>query len=234
MKNEVQNKSVSRQVILGVLVIGMGLLFLLDNLAIWDFQRAIQFWPMVFILVGVIKLFDTNSSDGYLVGGALIVVGVLMTLSRLGYFYFSWSALWPLLLIALGGSVLYKAVTGRRLIGSSIKGVAAADEVIDVTAILGGFERRISTPDFKGGEVTAVMGGCSLDLRGSSIQGEAVINVFAVWGGITLKCPPDWTVVLHGTPIMGGFEEKTVPPPDNSKRLIVRGYAIMGGVEVRN
>jgi predicted membrane protein len=234
MKNEVQNKSVSRQVILGVLVIGMGLLFLLDNLAIWDFQRAIQFWPMVFILVGAIKLFDTNSSDGYLVGGALIVVGVLMTLSRLGYFYFSWSALWPLLLIALGGSVLYKAVTGRRLIGSSIKGVAAADEVIDVTAILGGFERRISTPDFKGGEVTAVMGGCSLDLRGSSIQGEAVINVFAVWGGITLKCPPDWTVVLHGTPIMGGFEEKTVPPPDNSKRLIVRGYAIMGGVEVRN
>jgi predicted membrane protein len=234
MKNEVQNKSVSRQVILGVLVIGMGLLFLLDNLAIWDFQRAIQFWPMVFILVGVIKLFDTNSSDGYLVGGALIVVGVLMTLSRLGYFYFSWSALWPLLLIALGGSVLYKAVTGRRLIGSSMKGVAAADEVIDVTAILGGFERRISTPDFKGGEVTAVMGGCSLDLRGSSIQGEAVINVFAVWGGITLKCPPDWTVVLHGTPIMGGFEEKTVPPPDNSKRLIVRGYAIMGGVEVRN
>ncbi|MDB5756529.1 MAG: hypothetical protein JWP34_3039 [Massilia sp.] len=234
MKNEVQNKSVSRQVILGVLVIGMGLLFLLDNLAIWDFQRAIQFWPMVFILVGVIKLFDTNSSDGYLVGGALIVVGVLMTLSRLGYFYFSWSALWPLLLIALGGSVLYKAVTGRRLIGSSMKGVAAADEVIDVTAILGGFERRISTPDFKGGEVTAVMGGCSLDLRGSSIQGEAVINVFAVWGGITLKCPPDWTVVLHGTPIMGGFEEKTVSPPDNSKRLIVRGYAIMGGVEVRN
>jgi hypothetical protein len=33
---------------------------------------------------------------------------------------------------------------------------------------------------------------------------------------------------------MGGFEEKTVAPPDNSKRLVVRGYAIMGGVEVRN
>lgn len=234
MKNEVQNKRVSRQVILGVLVIGMGLLFLLDNLAIWDFRLAIQFWPMVFILVGVIKLFDTNSADGYFVGGVLILVGVLMTLSRLGYVYFSWRALWPLLLIALGGSVLYKAMTGRRLIGSSLKGVAAADDVVDITAILGGFERRITTPDFKGGEVTAVMGGCALDLRGSSIQGEAVINVFAVWGGITLKCPPDWTVVLHGTPIMGGFEEKTVPPPDNSKRLIVRGYAIMGGVEVRN
>jgi hypothetical protein len=234
MKNDIQSKNVSRQVILGVLVIGMGLLFLLDNLAIWDFHRAIQFWPMAFILVGVIKLFDTSSSDGYFLGAVLILVGVLMMLSRLGYFYFSWQAIWPLLLIALGGSVLYKAVTGRRLIGSALKGGAASDDLVDVTAILGGFERRITSPNFKGGEVTAIMGGCSLDMRGSQIETEAVVNVFVVWGGITIKCPPDWTVVLHGTPIMGGFTEKTAPPPDNSKRLIVRGYAIMGGVEVRN
>jgi hypothetical protein len=80
----------SRQVILGVLVIGMGVLFLLDNLAIWDFHRAIQFWPMAFIVVGVIKLFDTSSPDGYLLGAALILVGVLMTLGRMGYIDFSW------------------------------------------------------------------------------------------------------------------------------------------------
>jgi predicted membrane protein len=234
MKSDIASKHMPRQVILGVLVIGMGLLFLLDNMNIWDFGRAIQFWPMVFIVVGVIKLCDTNSSDGYFLGAVLIMVGVLMMMGRLGLIYFSWRALWPLMLIALGGSVLYKALTGRRLIGNSLKGVAAADDVVDITAILGGFERRITSQNFKGGEVTAIMGGCSLDLRGASIEGEAVINVFAVWGGITLKCPPDWTVVLHGTPIMGGFGEKTTPPPDNSKRLIVRGYAIMGGVDVRN
>ena len=234
MKTEMPSKNMSRQVILGVLVIGMGLLFLLDNMNIWNFHRAIQFWPMVFILVGVIKLFDTNSSDGYFLGAVLILIGVLMTLGRLGVIYFSWQMIWPLVLIGMGGTVLYKALTGRRLIGSSLKGVAASDDVVDVTAILGGFERRITTPNFKGGEVTAVMGGCSLDMRGSSIETEAVLNVFVVFGGITIKCPPDWTVVLHGTPIMGGFDEKTAQPPDNSKRLIVRGYAIMGGVEVRN
>ena len=106
---------------------------------------------------------------------------------------------------------------------------------IDVTAILGGFDRRVHSQDFRGGEITAVMGGCVLDMRGASIAGgEAVINVFAFWGGVTIKCPPDWTVVLQGTPIMGGFEEKTVAPPDAGKRLVIRGYAIMGGVEVRN
>jgi predicted membrane protein len=78
------------------------------------------------------------------------------------------------------------------------------------------------------------MGGCALDLREASIMKEAVINVFAIWGGITIKVPPDWTVVLQATPVMGGFTEKTARPPDNSKRLVVTGYAIMGGVEVRN
>ena len=78
------------------------------------------------------------------------------------------------------------------------------------------------------------MGGCQLDLRGSSIEGEAVVNVFVAMGGITLKVPPDWTVILHGTPIMGGFDEKTIAAPHNNKRLIIKGYAIMGGVEVRN
>jgi len=78
------------------------------------------------------------------------------------------------------------------------------------------------------------MGGCALDLREAALTTEAVINVFAIWGGITIKVPPDWTVILNGTPVMGGFTEKTARPPDNRKRLVVTGYAIMGGVEVRN
>ena len=100
--------------------------------------------------------------------------------------------------------------------------------------LLSGFKRRLTTPNFRGGEITALMGGCDLDLRQSSISGEAVVNVFSMFGGVTIKVPVDWTVVLQGTPIMGGFEEKTVPPATPDKRLIVRGYAIMGGLEVRN
>lgn len=233
MKNET-SKSMPAQVVLGIIVIAMGLLFLLDNLDIWDFHRAIAFWPMVFIAVGAVKMFDTKSGQGQLFGLALIFVGVMMTLNRLGIINFSWRTVWPVLLIALGGSVIYRAVMGRRLIESGLKGEAETDSVIDITAILGGFERRISTPALRGGEITAVMGGCNLDLRDASIDGEAVVNVFAVFGGITMKVPPDWTVILHGTPILGGFEERTARPANQSKRLVVKGYAIMGGVEVRN
>jgi predicted membrane protein len=72
-----------------------------------------------------------------------------------------------------------------------------------------------------------------LDLRGAAIQGEAVLNVFAAFGGITIRCPPDWTVILQGTALLGGFDHKTMAPADSAKRLIVTGYAIMGGVDVR-
>ena len=237
MKNELRSRSVPGQIILGAFVILLGVLFLLDNLDILEFHHAIVFWPVVFIVMGVIKLLDSSSTNGKLIGAVLIGVGVMLTLKRLGFWYVSWHTMWPVILIMVGGAVVYKAIAGRRALAGAVPLKDAKDDgdsVVDVTAILGGFERRITTQNFRGGEVTAVMGGCELDMRGSSIQGEAVINVFAAMGGITIKVPPDWTVVLHGTPILGGFDEKTVAPPNNAKRLIIQGYAIMGGVEVRN
>jgi predicted membrane protein len=167
-------------------------------------------------------------------GGVLIVIGVAMVLARMGFFTISWGTLWPLVMIALGGLVLYRSLGPGRVARPDGAADAGPENVVDIVAVLGGFERRVSTQDFRGGEITAVMGGCALDLREASIVKEAVINVFTIWGGINIKVPPDWTVVLNGTPVMGGFAEKTVTPPDASKRLVITGYAIMGGVEVRN
>jgi len=223
----------SSQVILGLLVIGMGVLFLLDNLDVLDFRHAIGFWPLAFIGAGLLVLFGDGPRSGSYTGAVLIGVGVLMILGRLGFLYISWAMTWPLVMIALGGLILFRTLgPGRVARPGAIDG--SPDQVVDVVAILGGVERRITTPDFRGGEITAVMGGCALDLRESSILKEAVLNVFTIWGGINIKVPPDWSVVLNGTPVMGGFSEKTVSAPNSGKRLVITGYAVMGGVEVRN
>ncbi len=227
----------SSQVVLGLLVVGMGVLFLLDNLDILNFRHAIGFWPLAFIVAGCVALFGNGTRSGRsgnYMGGVLIAVGLLMIVSRMGYFTISWGTLWPLVMIALGGLVLYRSLGPGRVARDGVAAGASPDNVVDIVAVLGGFERRVGTQDFRGGEITAVMGGCALDLRDASIVKEAVINIFTVWGGINIKVPPDWTVVLNGTPVMGGFAEKTARPPDASKRLVITGYAIMGGVEVRN
>ncbi|NRR30595.1 hypothetical protein HSX11_10380 [Oxalobacteraceae bacterium] len=228
--------SAPAQIVVGILVIGLGLLLLLDNLGLLDFRYSLHFWPLVLVFFGIIKVVQSRSTASVMVGGALILFGVLLTLRAVGLIYFSFRVLWPVLMILAGVAVVYRSITGRRIFEQRPRAAAQTtdDRVINVTAVMGGFVRRVNSDDFRGGEITALMGGCELDLRQCSINGEAVLNVFAMFGGIQIKVPADWTVVLQGTPVVGGFDEKTAAPPDGSKRLLIKGYAIMGGLEVRN
>ena len=269
MKNKPPLHSPS-QIVLGVIVIGLGLLFLLDNLGFINVRYTFRFWPTLLIVFGLLKLSQSRSANGYLLGGMLVLLGVVWTLKHMGIFYMNWDVLWPLLIIGLGAAVVSKSLPGsqqrlrrRRFsappesaarpdaFGQARNGAVSLDKepaaaapgaggqadddsIIEVTAILGGYVRRVSSQHFKGGDINVIMAGCEIDLRQASIDGEAVLNVFALCGGITIKIPPDWSVVLQGTPILGGFEEKTIVPPNQAKRLYVTGYAIMGGLEIRN
>lgn len=102
-------------------------------------------------------------------------------------------------------------------------------------ALFGGLERRSTAPDFRGGDITAMLGSCNIDLRGAGLaSGRAVIDTFAFWGGIELHVPEDWAVEVQGTPLLGGFADKTRRPGSPNKVLVVRGVALMGGVEISN
>jgi hypothetical protein len=109
------------------------------------------------------------------------------------------------------------------------------ENVVNAFVIMGGITRRLSSQDFKGGTVVAIMGGAKVDLRSASIaQGEAAIDVLAFWGGIEIRVPDDWIIVPQVFPFMGGFDDKTGSRPAGArKRLVVRGLAFMGGVEVK-
>jgi len=56
-----------------------------------------------------------------------------------------------------------------------------------------------------------------------------------MWGGIEIRVPENWTVSGRVTPILGGYEDKTRPPQGaTTHRLVVRGFAIMSGIEIKN
>jgi hypothetical protein len=112
----------------------------------------------------------------------------------------------------------------------------SADSILSAMAVLGSVERRNNCQDFRGGSATAVMGRCEIDMRAASIVSphEAVLEVFSMWGGIEIRVPPDWTVVSRVDPIMGAYEDHTQPPKEGTKRLVIRGAVIMGGIEVTN
>jgi hypothetical protein len=51
---------------------------------------------------------------------------------------------------------------------------------------------------------------------------------------VEIVVPSGWRVEGKVAAILGGYEDATTPAPDTAPRVIVRGSAIMGGVEVRN
>ena len=83
----------------------------------------------------------------------------------------------------------------------------------------------------------AIMGGCDLDLRSAEIEGpEVVITAFAFWGGINVIVPEGFDVELVGFSFMGGrsLKLRDVPIIPGSPRIIVRGFAVMGGIDVKS
>jgi hypothetical protein len=231
-----KNASPQQRVLLGAFILIIGVFAMIDNLNIFNSRNFLQFWPVVFIVIGGLKISQANSSSGQLIGGSFVLAGILMTLNHLGVISFGMHDFWPIFLILGGLIVIFKdrLTSGNDNTDSNGLLSSGSDSTINVAAIMSGNQGKISSPDFRGGEITAIMGGVELDLRGASIQTEAVLNVFAVWGGIVLKVPNDWTVINNGVAIMAGIDDKTVPAMNSGKRLVITGYAIMGGMEIKN
>jgi predicted membrane protein len=227
---------IQRRMLLGVIILIVGVLSLLDNLQLFDAHLALHFWPMVLMAFGALKIIQTRTGSGYLVGGGMVLAGVLLTLQNFNLITFRWRDWWPAVLILVGLAVIFKDRLNRRVGQAYDAPMADGQSRLDVVAVMSGNNMKMDGQDFRGAEITAVMGGVDLDLRRATMTAnEARIHLFAVWGGITVKVPNDWSVVVEGViPILGGIDDKTVPPATPQKRLFIDGYVLMGGAEILN
>ena len=223
------------QLVIGLIIIVVGLLFMLDHLGFLEAGAYLRYWPVLLMIYGLSRMSGgPNRNRGMVTGGLFAVVGLLLLLRNLDVITFSIWHFWPLILVFIGVMLVWRAFGKRvRPVGNG-GDRADGDSQIHVFAMLGGVERRNSSQDFKGGEITAILGGCELDLRGASIRdGEAVIDVFTFWGGIDIRVPADWAVSVESMPLMGGCEDKTGGERSGqTKHLIIRGYVVMGGLEI--
>jgi predicted membrane protein len=202
-----------------------GLVLALDSLGFVDGGVFFRLWPLALIAIGVVKLM----SPGRQGSGALvwIVAGIAFLLVTQGRM--SFAGVWALIIFAVGANVAWKALRPPGVPRDS-------SSALDVVQFMGGTKTVVTTSDFKGGQATAVMGGCEIDLRHASMpEGRpALLDTFAFWGGIEIKVPDEWEVVSQGNAVLGGFVNSARAQPGAKRRLVVTGLAIMGGVEVKN
>lgn len=212
------------RVVLGLAVMLAGLVLALDSLGFVEGGQIFRFWPLILVAVGVVKwMSPVHQKMSALIWVVAGVAFLLHTLNRM-----SFGGVWAMLLFFVGANIAWKALRPAAL-------PQDAASVIDLMQFMGGTKTVVTTQDFKGGQATAVMGGCEIDLSRASIESaEVVLNAFAVWGGIEIRVPTDWTVESRGVALMGAFEDTSRRPDDPRKKLVVTGYAVMGGVEIKN
>jgi hypothetical protein len=105
-----------------------------------------------------------------------------------------------------------------------------------VYAVFGGVDRRGTWTVPRNLRVVAMMGGAVLDLREARFpRGVVDLEVKAIFGGVQILVPPGLALEVHGSAIMGGFQNvnRAPPTPDPDAPLLrVRGLAVMGGVDI--
>jgi len=223
-----------------LVLIGIGLIFLLGNLHIIYFQDWWRYWPVALIVLGLVKLVDSEHGGGRVAGGVLFGVGAIFLAQNLGILNVGWEELWPLILIGIGLLLLFERVSGR-VTGWQHwnRGASSGSDTVNAVAVFGGGKRRIKTQNFRGGKVDAVFGGWEIDLREAAMTGDsAVLDANAVFGGVEIRIPESWSAQVRGAGVFGGYQDSTNHPSEsqypNPKRIIFTGAAVFGGVEIKN
>lgn len=219
-----------------IVLIAVGAIFLLHNLHIVLAQDLFRYWPAILVAVGVVKLVDSQDTSGRIGGGILVGLGAVFLAQSLGYLPIRFWDLWPLILIAVGVAMLFQTDLGGHF---GIREINFHKGRTSESAVFSGGKRVIVDQNFKGAKYDAVFGGFEVDLRRAQMEGDsAVLDLNAVFGGIEVRIPESWSVVIKGAGVFGGYVDSTMQPDPrlypNPKILVCKGGAVFGGVEIKN
>lgn len=196
-----------REISWAILIV-IGMVFLIDDF-LPDFSIRRYFWPVAMIVVGLI----------------IMTKGNLFTLKRSRNDRISPD----------GSTSANPGSSGEMIAYTETPG--SQDDWLEATAIFGGVKRSIVSKNFKGGEVSSIMGGSEINLAHADIQGITKLEIVNILGGTKLIVPAHWDVQSRMVAILGGVEDKRNIRPeliDPNRRLIIEGTCLMGGLEIRS
>lgn len=98
----------------GMALIVAGITFLLDHSGIVAVQDLWHYWPVLLVVLGVVRMHDARSARDITSGLWSVVIGAWLLASLEGWFGIDFRNSWPALLIAWGVIMLSHPVFERR------------------------------------------------------------------------------------------------------------------------
>ena len=242
--NEVKNPGHRsfRKSAFAVVIILAGCVLLLFNIGFIssEVKHIILSWQMLLIVIGLVSLL---SSDNHTPGYVLISIGGIFLLPEIFDLRVSHLVV-PAILIAIGIIILFKRIPAKNtppLSGTQQPSPTAytfENGYVHEENFFSGSKQRYDQEFFRGGNISCVFGGSELDLTKTILaEGNNVLEITAIFGGITLVVPSDWKIILRTTSIFGGFTDKRVHVKENSdtsRILLIKGSTIFGGGEIKS
>ena len=225
-------KKLSNQIIFGIILLIIGVLFLLRSTGIYNTGNLLSYVPSLFIILGIYSLIKSGFKS---ISGPVTMIIIFTVIQLLVLGVITWSTLsswWPLVIILIGAGIIINHYQRD-------KSKVFTRDNIDLMAILGEVQNTIKSSSFKGGDITAVLGGVELDLRDSQPGPDpAVINVTVLLGGADIKVPSDWDLKINVVPILGGVDDNRTRMSNNTPKekpdLIINGMVALGGLDIHD
>ena len=239
-------KQIPTAAFIGAALIAIGALFLIDALGVADVGAVLVWTPSLFIAFGLWRMV-ARRFRGILGPSIIVLVAALVQMNTLDV---DSIISFPAILIAAGVLLL---LGRKRLLGGGAPSrqnrampAAAGEEVefemddgfLRVNAALGSANMRVTTDDFHGGEVRAVMGSAKLDMRDLAAPSPTdSLDVNCVMGEIALRVPPDWSVRIDSSAVMGEAKDERPRSPaaqSAAPDLIITGAVVMGSLKIED
>lgn len=229
-----------KTMLVGIIIVAFGLMIMLRNMGVISpFNWHVIFsWPMLLVVLGIVNLGERKYSWGML----LLAVGGIFLADR--YYdlpYNLFSLFWPVVIIIAGLSIIFSRTLRQKHFHRWNRwqqpDISSTDgDFLDEAAIFGGSERFIHSQNFRGGKVVCIFGGSKLDLTQCQLApGVNVLELTAIFGGMTMLVPNDWNVKVESFNAFGGFADKRRNVNvDPDKILVIKGATVFGGGELKS
>ena len=186
----------------GIVLIIIGLIVGGNALGITNIDIFFDGWWTLFIIIPCfIGLFKEREKTGNIIG-ILIGIALLLCCQDILNFDMIWKLAFPLILIIIGISFIFKDTFDYKLSKEIKKLNEKKVNSDEYCATFSGQNLKFDGEKFTGTNLTAVFGGIKCDLKNAIIENDVVINCSSIFGGIEIYVPDNIKVKIKSSYIL--------------------------------
>ena len=220
-----------KNIVYGIMLILLGIIIALISLDIIHTNLFFKgWWTLVIIIPSIIGLLFEDDKLGNLIS---LIIGILLLLGVRNIIDYKilLKLFVPILLVTVGLSLILKNILESKKTLQIKELNKVKDNTKDIFATLSNENKKI-IGEFKGISIDAVFSSVELDLREAEIKKDQVINVSAIFSGVTILTNNDIKVIVKSDSLFGGVSNH-IEEKDEAQAIYINASCLFGGVEIK-